>query len=66
MAAPPPSSDAQHPCLPTAGQRRRLLLAGLRAQVARGRDFTGQALVDWQWIGDRDPYCQERMEDIFS
>lgn len=35
--------------LPAHGQRRRLHLAGTRGQVARGRDFTRQALADWHW-----------------
>lgn len=37
--------------LPAAGQRRRLALAGVRGSVAKGRDFTRQALRDWGWDG---------------
>ncbi|MCX4804125.1 ATP-binding protein [Streptomyces sp. NPDC058682] len=33
------------------GQRRRLALAGVRGPVAKGRDFTRQALLDWGWSG---------------
>ncbi|WSI28637.1 ATP-binding protein [Streptomyces sp. NBC_01343] len=32
-------------------QRRRLALAGVRGHVAKGRDFTRQALQDWGWDG---------------
>ncbi|MEU9146063.1 ATP-binding protein [Streptomyces sp. NPDC048349] len=35
-----------------AGQRRRLALSGVRGHVAKGRDFTRQALEDWGWDGD--------------
>lgn len=34
-----------------AGQRRRLALSGVRGHVAKGRDFTRQALRDWGWDG---------------
>lgn len=37
--------------LPVRGQRRRLALAGVRGPVAKGRDFTRQALQDWGWDG---------------
>ncbi|MGW5849090.1 ATP-binding protein [Streptomyces sp. NPDC055254] len=33
------------------GQRRRLALAGVRGPVAKGRDFTREALRDWGWDG---------------
>ncbi|MGW7462478.1 ATP-binding protein [Streptomyces sp. NPDC054797] len=36
---------------PVGGQRRRLALAGVRGRVAKGRDFTRQALEDWGWDG---------------
>ncbi|MFJ3908882.1 anti-sigma regulatory factor (Ser/Thr protein kinase) [Streptomyces sp. 2132.2] len=32
-------------------QRRRLALSGVRGHVAKGRDFTRQALRDWGWDG---------------
>ncbi|MEU6314371.1 ATP-binding protein [Streptomyces sp. NPDC047014] len=32
-------------------QRRRLALRGARRQVARGREFTREALRDWGWDG---------------
>ncbi|MFB6808670.1 ATP-binding protein [Streptomyces sp. NPDC056387] len=32
-------------------QRRRLALTGVRGHVAKGRDFTRQALLDWGWDG---------------
>ncbi|QES52110.1 histidine kinase [Streptomyces venezuelae] len=35
--------------LPVPGQRRRLALSGVRGRVAKGRDFTRQALQDWGW-----------------
>ncbi|MFE9635761.1 ATP-binding protein [Streptomyces sp. NPDC006463] len=37
--------------LPLGGQRRRLALTGVRGPVAKGRDFTRQALRDWGWDG---------------
>ncbi|MFC9824421.1 ATP-binding protein [Streptomyces erythrochromogenes] len=35
--------------LPSGRQRRRLALVGVPGAVARGRDFTRQALRDWGW-----------------
>ncbi|MEU3902693.1 ATP-binding protein [Streptomyces goshikiensis] len=37
---------------PVGGQRRRLALAGVRGHVTKGRDFTRQALRDWNWDGN--------------
>ncbi|MCX4782237.1 ATP-binding protein [Streptomyces sp. NBC_01264] len=37
--------------LPAGGQRRRLALSGVRGAVAKGRDFTREALRDWGWDG---------------
>ncbi|WP_308346714.1 ATP-binding protein [Streptomyces sp. ISL-66] len=37
--------------LPAGGQRRRLALTGVRGPVAKGREFTRQALRDWGWDG---------------
>ncbi|MFE2479056.1 ATP-binding protein [Streptomyces sp. NPDC059389] len=34
-------------------QRRRLALSGVRGHVAKGRDFTRQALQDWGWDGTK-------------
>ncbi|MER7463391.1 ATP-binding protein [Streptomyces sp. NPDC097981] len=39
-------------------QRRRLALSGVRGHVAKGRDFTRQALRDWGWDGN------ETAEDV--
>lgn len=36
---------------PARGQRRRLALVGVRGAVAKGRDFTREALRDWGWDG---------------
>ncbi|MEU6313609.1 ATP-binding protein [Streptomyces sp. NPDC047014] len=48
-----PGTGDPHPSgLSVAGQRRRLALAGVRGHVAKGRDFTHQALVDWGWDGN--------------
>ncbi|MDH6137809.1 hypothetical protein P3T37_007244 [Kitasatospora sp. MAA4] len=49
----PSAGTPEPPGLPTHGQRRRLHLAGTRGQVARGRDFTRQALADWHWLPER-------------
>ncbi|GAA2136412.1 ATP-binding protein [Kitasatospora kazusensis] len=46
----PSVSRTVPPGLPVHGQRRSLHLAGVRGQVARGRDFTRQALADWRWL----------------
>ncbi|WP_240804101.1 ATP-binding protein [Streptomyces sp. A0592] len=35
--------------LPSGSQRRRLALVGVPGAVAKGRDFTRQALRDWGW-----------------
>ncbi|MFF1411301.1 ATP-binding protein [Streptomyces sp. NPDC058289] len=37
--------------LPSAGQRRRLALAGVPGAVSKGREFTRRALRDWGWDG---------------
>ncbi|MEV0414309.1 ATP-binding protein [Streptomyces sp. NPDC050448] len=37
--------------LSVARQRRRLALSGVRGQVAKGRAFARQALLDWGWDG---------------
>ncbi|MER5733242.1 ATP-binding protein [Streptomyces sp. NPDC002138] len=34
---------------PVTGQRRRLALRGVRGHVAKGRDFTREAMRDWGW-----------------
>ncbi|MEU6213578.1 ATP-binding protein [Streptomyces sp. NPDC090085] len=47
-----PGAGDPHPAgLSVAGQRRRLALSGVRGHVAKGRDFTHQALRDWGWDG---------------
>ncbi|MFJ6483647.1 MULTISPECIES: ATP-binding protein [unclassified Streptomyces] len=47
----PETGDRRPAGLSVAGQRRRLALAGVRGPVAKGRDFTRQALLDWGWGG---------------
>ncbi|MFJ7272386.1 ATP-binding protein [Streptomyces sp. NPDC099050] len=47
----PETGDPFSAGLPTGGQRRRLALRGVRGAVAKGRDFTGEALRDWGWDG---------------
>lgn len=47
----PETGDPVSVGLPAAGQRRRLALTGVRGSVAKGRDFTRQALRDWGWDG---------------
>ncbi|MFJ7203589.1 ATP-binding protein [Streptomyces sp. NPDC098789] len=45
-------SDAGDPLRarsPVMGQRRRLALRGVRGHVAKGRDFTREAIRDWGW-----------------
>ncbi|MET9466437.1 ATP-binding protein [Streptomyces sp. NPDC006544] len=45
----PETGDPVTAGLPAGGQRRRLALAGVRGSVAKGREFTRQALRDWGW-----------------
>ncbi|WP_327308532.1 ATP-binding protein [Streptomyces sp. NBC_01298] len=47
----PETGDPSSAGLPTAGQRRRLALTGVRGAVARSREFTREALRDWGWDG---------------
>ncbi|WP_240802090.1 ATP-binding protein [Streptomyces sp. A1136] len=60
----PPPPNPQRPGLPAAGQRRRLVMAGPCGQVSHGRDFTRQALLDWQWLTDRTPSRQESIDEV--
>ncbi len=60
----PRETGPTRPGLPVTGQRRRLALSGVRGQVARGRDFTRQALVDWGWLDESDPYGQSTADDV--
>ncbi len=60
----PKDPGPARPGLPATGQRRRLPLSGVRGQVARGRDFTRQALVDWGWLDEQDPYGQSTADDV--
>lgn len=47
-----PETGDRRPAGPAlGGQRRRLALSGVRGHVAKGRDFTRQALKDWGWDG---------------
>jgi Histidine kinase-like ATPase domain len=51
--------------LPQGGQVRRLALAGATTGVvARCRDFTRRALVDWGWLPTTDPDREESAEDV--
>jgi len=36
--------------LPPGGQIRRLALSGITGTVGRAREFTREALLDWQWL----------------
>ncbi|MBT2449768.1 ATP-binding protein [Streptomyces sp. ISL-43] len=45
----PETGDPVSAGLPIRGQRRRLALTDVRGAVAKGRDFTRQALRDWGW-----------------
>ncbi|MEU9305367.1 ATP-binding protein [Streptomyces sp. NPDC048269] len=47
----PETGNAVSAGFPAGGQRRRLALTGVRGPVAKGRDFTRQALRDWGWGG---------------
>lgn len=47
----PGTGDPASAGLPAGGQRRRLALTGVRGAVAKGRDFTREALRDWGWDG---------------
>ncbi|MFJ2775371.1 ATP-binding protein [Kitasatospora sp. NPDC087315] len=49
---------------PAAGQRRRLLLAGLPKPVARARAFTRQALADWSWLTPEDGADPDVVDDV--
>lgn len=46
------------------GQVRRLALVGTKGAVARCRDFTRTALVDWQWLPAADDERQAAADDI--
>lgn len=54
----PEAGDPLGAGLSVAGQRRRLALSGVRGHVAKGRDFTRRALLDWGWDGN------ETAEDV--
>ncbi|MEU3406025.1 ATP-binding protein [Streptomyces sp. NPDC006670] len=45
----PPAGHPPRKQSAAARQRRQLALDGARGQVAKGRDFTRQALRDWGW-----------------
>ncbi|MDQ0313093.1 anti-sigma regulatory factor (Ser/Thr protein kinase) [Kitasatospora herbaricolor] len=60
----PGDTGPARPGLPLTGQRRRLALSGLKGQVARGRDFTRQALADWNWPAGQDPHGQSTADDV--
>ncbi|WP_051965697.1 ATP-binding protein [Kitasatospora mediocidica] len=60
----PPAGATHTPHLPPGGQRRRLTLVGVRGQVARGRDFTRQALLDWYGIQSGDSHDQSTADDV--
>ncbi|WP_371483060.1 ATP-binding protein [Kitasatospora sp. NBC_00315] len=50
--------------LPPDGQLRRLVLFGARQAVGRCRDFTRQALWDWQWLPARTEDQRLVAEDV--
>ncbi|MFJ9519839.1 ATP-binding protein [Kitasatospora sp. NPDC101801] len=62
--APPPISTPIRPQLPAAGQRRRLVLKGMRRQVAAGRDFGRQALLDWYAVTGGDGQEDTPADDV--
>ncbi|MFE3556995.1 ATP-binding protein [Streptomyces sp. NPDC059193] len=51
------TSDSLRTGPSVAGQRRRLALSGVRGHVAKGREFTRQALQDWGW--DREATAED-------
>ena len=59
-------SDTRPPLggLPEGGQVRRLALVGTKGVVGRCRDFTRQALHDWQWLPGVTEEQQEVAEDV--
>lgn len=59
-----PDGRGRCPGLPAGGQVRRLALSGTRGVVARSRDFTREALVDWKWLPARDEEGQAVAEDV--
>ncbi|MCY0922317.1 MULTISPECIES: ATP-binding protein [unclassified Streptomyces] len=54
----PETGDPLRADIKAVTQRRRLALSGTRGQVAKGRDFTREALRDWGWDG------HETAEDV--
>ncbi len=50
--------------LPATGQRRRLMLKGMRRQVAAGRDFGRQALLDWYTVTSGDGHQDTAADDV--
>jgi len=59
-------SDTRPPLggLPEGGQSRRLALAGTTGVVKRSRDFTRQALHDWNWLPGVTEEQQMVAEDV--
>lgn len=50
--------------LPARGQTRRLALYGTEGVVGRCRDFSRDALTDWEWIPAADEDGQAVVEDV--
>ncbi|MBT2510404.1 ATP-binding protein [Streptomyces sp. ISL-98] len=50
--------------LPLSGQTRRLVLHGARGAVSRCRNFSREALSDWQWTPAEDEAGQEVVDDV--
>ncbi|MFI2347721.1 ATP-binding protein [Streptomyces sp. NPDC019443] len=50
--------------LPSRGQTRRLALYGTEGVVGRCRDFSRDALIDWEWIPAADEDGQAVVEDV--
>ncbi|BFV56495.1 ATP-binding protein [Kitasatospora sp. CMC57] len=59
-----PAATPAVPNLPAGGQRRRLVLAGTRGQVAAGRDFGRRALADWYAATTGDPRTESTADDV--
>ncbi|NYI06129.1 ATP-binding protein [Allostreptomyces psammosilenae] len=60
-----PDERGQGPLVPARGQVRRLVLGGVGGGVvARSRDFTRQALVDWGWLPATTATAKAVVEDV--
>ncbi|MCX5152061.1 ATP-binding protein [Streptomyces sp. NBC_00320] len=57
----PGTGDPLHAGPSPVVQRRRLALSGVRGHVAKGRDFTRQALQDWGWGWDGNATAEDTL-----